>query len=133
MCTELRISTRSGMSVSESGEVFRVIPSSQDDGDITPFPFTSLLAVISELFVWRCRDQVTRLFESETPRLLNAALQRADLATIVSSFGRNYFRSAVEAEARSPTGDLGGGGGGGGGSGTKGNVPKSEVESEPSI
>ena len=110
------------MSVSESGEVFRVVPSGLDAEEeaLPPFPLTSLLAVISELFVWRCRDQMTRLFESETPRLLRAALLRADLAAVVSSFGRSYFRSAVEADTRPATADSGGGDGGGAGGGGDG-------------
>ncbi|KAF0292997.1 hypothetical protein FJT64_009115 [Amphibalanus amphitrite] len=100
------------LSISESGDVFRVLPAWPGDPEeadgAAPFPFTSLLAVVSELFAWRCRDQVTCLLEAEAPRVLREALQRTDLAAVVSSFGRSYFRSAVEAGLRRDSGAGGG-------------------------
>ena len=113
------------MSISESSEVFRVVPSWPEAAEAggAPFPFGSLLAVVSELFVWRCRDQVTRLLESEAPRVLREALQRADLGSVVSSFGRSYFRSAVQLEAPAD--------GGGGQGGSRGSGGTSQAASEP--
>ncbi|XP_037089926.1 uncharacterized protein LOC119110270 isoform X1 [Pollicipes pollicipes] len=92
------------MVVSESGEVLRVVPGGQaDDGqDAAAFPLTSLLAVVSELFVSRCRDNIIQLFECEAQRQLLTALQQADLERLVGMYGRSYFRSAAEPEPKLP-------------------------------
>jgi len=109
ICCVCEIAHIGEVTISESGEVFRVEPDmagttgAEEEDPPPPYPLNSLLDVISELFLTRCKDALLVGLEQEAARRIHTALSQADLTKIASSYGRSYFRNVSnEPEPRLP-------------------------------